>query len=414
MNTTPCAGRETIHTQVYTSKIVSIILGEQEQRCVGDSRSQSSFMHGDGSSGTNVKNRVAAAACVSRSRECAVDYKTTRSIILSTKNKWIIKYILSCHSKRQKQRRLRWCPAPLSITSENPNSGSSSVGALGTGRGARSNGQQACSEAMAASGSRGSDNKPRLFLDGDSSVIGASYCRLTGSMLESLSESERQGRIVLPSRYEEDKPRNITLLDRWVQFGIPILLVMGLSMSEVVTDETLLWIIFRRAIALISDDDLSLPLIETVVKIRKVGQQISLVTDNFVRRKLDKPTKEEDMHNVDPILRIMASAKHLHDLGPACQNLLALVNKKGFTGTLRELIGLEGAPRGTFPSRDCPMYRLRRQKWVDIFNHAMRAEPVDGAMHSLESLTGYMELAQQLLVQIAQCIRALQLLQEPT
>ena len=403
---TPCAGRETIHTQVYTSKIVSIILEEQEQRCIGDSRSQSSFVHGDGSSGTNVKNRVAAAACASISHKYAVDYKTTRSMILSTKNKWITKYILSCHSKRQKYRRLRWCPAPLSVTSENPTSGSSSVGALGTGRGARSNGQQACSEAMAARGSRGSDNKPRLFLDGDSSVIGAAYCRLTGSMLESLSESERQGRIDLPSRYEEDKPRNITLLERWVQFGIPILLVMGLSMSEVVTDDALLWIIFRRAIALVSDDDLSLPLVETVVKIRKVGQQISLVTDNFVRRKLDKPTKEEDMHNVDPILRIMASAKHLHDIGPACQNLLALVNQKGYTGTLRELIGLEGAPRGTFASRDCPMYRLRRQKWVDIFNHAMRAEPVDGSMHSLESLMGYMELAQELLVQIAQCIRA--------
>ena len=403
---TPCAGRETIHTQVYTSKIVSIILEEQEQRCIGDSRSQSSFVHGDGSSGTNVKNRVAAAACATIPHEYAVDYKTTRSMIISIKNKWIIKCILSCHSKKQKRRRLRWCPAPLSVTSENPNSGSSSVGAIGTGRGARSNGQQTCSEAMAARGSRGSDNKPRLFLDGDSSVIGAAYCRLTGSMLESLSESERQGRIDLPSRYEEDKPRNITLLERWVQFGIPVLLVMGLSMSEVVTDDALLWIIFRRAIALVSDDDLSLPLVETVVKIRKVGQQISLVTDNFVRRKLDKPTKEEDMHNVDPILRIMASAKHLHDIGPACQNLLALVNQKGYTGTLRELIGLEGAPRGTFASRDCPMYRLRRQKWVDIFNHAMRAEPVDGPMHSLESLTGYMELAQELLVQIAQCIRA--------
>ena len=231
---------------------------------------------------------------------------------------------------------------------------------------------------MAATGSRGSDNKPRLFLDGDSSSIGAAYCRLTGSMLESLSESERQGRITLPPRYEEDKPRNITLLERWVQFGIPILLVMGLSLSEVVIDEALLWIIFRRAIALISDDDLSLNLVETVVKIRKVGQQISLVTDTFVRRKLDRPTKEEDMHNVDPILKIMASAKRLHDLGPACQNLLDLVNKKGYTGTLRELIALEGAPRGTFPSRDCPMYRLRRQKWVDIFNHAMRADPVGG------------------------------------
>ena len=99
--------------------------------------------------------------------------------------------------------------------------------------------------------------------------------------------------------------------------------------------ELLLWIVFRRAIALISDDDLSLNLVETVVKIRKVGQQISLVTDNFVRRKLDRPTKEEDMHNVDPILKIMASAKRLHDLGPACQNLLVLVNKKGYTGTLK-------------------------------------------------------------------------------
>ena len=402
----PCAGRETVHTQVYTSRIVSIIIDEQVQRCIGDTRSQSSVMHGDGSSGPNVKNRVAAAACVNVSFERAVDYKTTKSIILSSKNKWIVKYFLSCHSKNRKYRRLRWHPAPSSKTSESPNSGSSSVGALRTERGARSNGQQACSEAMAAAGSRGNDNKPRLFLDGDSSSIGAAYCRLTGSMLESLSESERQGRITLPPRYEEDNPRNITLLERWVQFGIPILLVMGLSLSEVVIDEALLWIIFRRAISLISDDDLSLNLVEAVVKIRKVGQQISLVTDNFVRRKLDRPTKEEDMHNVDPILKIMASAKRLHDLGPACQNLLDLVNKKGYTGTLRELIALEGAPRETFPSRDCPMYRLRRQKWVDIFNRAMRADPVGGAMHSLESLTGYMELAQQLLVQIAQCIRA--------
>ena len=259
-------------------------------------------MPGDGSSGTNVKNRVAAAACVNMSFERNVDYRATKSIILSSKNKWIVKYILSCHSKNREYRRLRWYPAPLSKTSESPNSGSSSVGALGTGRGARSYGQQACSEAMAAAGSRGNDNKPRLFLDRDSSSIGAAYCRLTGSMLESLSESERQGRITLPPRYEEDNPRNITLLERWVQFGIPILLVMGLSLSEVVIDEALLWIIFRRAIALISDDDLSLNLVEAVVKIRKVGQQISLVTDNFVRRKLDRPTKEEDMHNVDPIL----------------------------------------------------------------------------------------------------------------
>ena len=71
-------------------------------------------------------------------------------------------------------------------------------------------------------------------------------------------------------------------------------------MSEVVTEKNLLWIIFKRAIALIHDDDLSLSLPETVVKIKKLGQSITLVTDNFVRRNLVKPTKEEDLHNVDP------------------------------------------------------------------------------------------------------------------
>jgi len=60
----PCAGRETVHTQIYTSKIVSIILDEQMQRCIGGSGSNSSVMHGLGSSGTKSKKCVVAASCV--------------------------------------------------------------------------------------------------------------------------------------------------------------------------------------------------------------------------------------------------------------------------------------------------------------------------------------------------------------
>ena len=72
--------------------------------------------------------------------------------------------------------------------------------------------------------------------------------------------------------------------------------------------------------------------------------------------------------------------------GPAFQNLVDLINEKRYTGTLRELVGLEGAPRGTFADRNAPMYRLRRQRRVEIFNHAMRADPCNGSMHTLESL----------------------------
>ena len=288
----------------------------------------------------------------------------------------------------------------MSKESGNPNSGSSAVGALGTGRGARSNGHKTCSEAMAASGSRRSQNKPRLFMEGDASTIGATYVRITGSMLESLSEGERQGRITLSPKYGV-----LTLIERWIQFGVPVILVLGLSMSEEATEKTLLWIIFKRAIALVSDEDLSMSLPETVVKIRKIGQSITLVTDNFVKRKLVRPTKEEDIHNVDPILRILASAQHLHDIGPAFQNLKDFVDEKRFSGTLRKLVTLEGPPRGSFNNRNCPMYKLRRQKWIDIFNHAMRADPYNGAMHTLDSVLMYMEQAQELLVQIAQCIR---------
>ena len=57
----PCAGRETLHAQIYTSKIASIILQEQRPRC-GIQEAQPTIVHGVGSSGTNSKKYVVAAA----------------------------------------------------------------------------------------------------------------------------------------------------------------------------------------------------------------------------------------------------------------------------------------------------------------------------------------------------------------
>ena len=50
----PCAGRETLHTQIYTSKIVSIILEEQYRRSICVDR-DSIYLHTDGSSGQMSK-----------------------------------------------------------------------------------------------------------------------------------------------------------------------------------------------------------------------------------------------------------------------------------------------------------------------------------------------------------------------
>ena len=248
-------------------------------------------------------------------------------------------------------------------------------------------------------------------MEGDSSAAGPKYVRLTGGIVENLLEEERQGRINLPPKFGNQQHRDVTLIERWSDFGIPIierwsdfgipiLFLLGLGLGEVALDNNNLWIVFRRVIRLIHDDDLSLGLSEAAVNLRKIGQSIILIVDNFVRR-----LKEADLRNVDPILTRLATAEHMDNVGPAFQNLVDLINEKRYTGTLRELVGLEGAPRGTFADRNAPMYRLRRQRRVEIFNHAMRADPCNGSMHTLESLVSYMDQAGETLVQIAQCIR---------
>ena len=90
-----------------------------------------------------------------------------------------------------------------------------------------------------------------------------------------------------------------------------------------------------------------------------------------------------------PILSRLATAKQMIGVGPGFQNLVDLIREKNYTGTLRDLVGVEGALRGTFANRDAPIYRLTRLWWIGIFDHGMRADPSGGMMHTLDSLVEY-------------------------
>lgn len=229
----------------------------------------------------------------------------------------------------------------------------------------------------------------------------AKYVRLTGSIKEILQEDEKHGRISLPPKFGDTQHQGATLIERWSEFGIPILVLLGMGMGEIATDNNNLWVVFRRTIMLINRDSFSLEINDAVEKMGRIGQAITLHVDNYVRR-LGHGT---DLRNVEPILAKLATTQIMRNVGPAFQSRTDVIKEKRCTGTLGELVGMEGAPRRTFDVSDTPLYQLRRRQWIEIFNHAMRAGPYNGPMHTFESLVLCMNQAHEMLIQIAQCIR---------
>lgn len=103
-----CAGRETAHTQIYTSNIGSIIL-EEHGRCEGLG-SQPTSTHGAGSSGTKSKKCVVAAACV-RVINNTLGNKQPCSTLPSPSSSHELKsscFIHTPHSKKISKKRLQW------------------------------------------------------------------------------------------------------------------------------------------------------------------------------------------------------------------------------------------------------------------------------------------------------------------
>ncbi len=146
----PCAGRETLHTQIYTNKIVSIILEEQHRGSTCSDR-DSTTIQTDGSSGSKSKKCVVAASCVKVNNiETNQQHKHSHH---QTHLLYGVRFIFKRHSKKSCKRGLRWSTTSSSKKHEDLSSGLFPTGAIGAARAGSSGGRKTCSVAMAASGS---------------------------------------------------------------------------------------------------------------------------------------------------------------------------------------------------------------------------------------------------------------------
>ena len=393
----PCAGRETLHTQIYTSKIVSIILEEQYRRSVCVDR-DSIYLHTDGSSGQMSKRCAVAASCTKVSDIEESNHHVHPCPLTRFWRR--IRFTFRTLSKKSTKEGLRWNTALSSEKHQDPNSGSPPTGAIGAARAGSTGGHKTCSVAMAASGSHtrpqaGGDG-PQLFVL-DEIINGIRYLKATGEIMKVLIEEEKRGNIILPTRFG-DGASSPDLVERWASLGIPLVLLIGIRLGEVATDKDAVISSFKRIVKIARSQDMSLELRASTDKIRRICQAASVATEAFIGR-----GETQDLYSLKPILDKLSTARHLRDSGPGLQNLFDAIKSKGLGGTIGELVGVE-SPQ-SYLNRDAPLYRLRRPEWYQIFNHGMQANPAGGIMHSLDSLLNYVKFAREMLHQVALCIR---------
>ena len=309
----PCAGKETLHTQIYTSKIVSIVLQEQHRRspCANN---DSSNVRSVGSKGNKPVKCVVAVSCValneSTSNHQRDDHRNT-----CRPGMFDIAYFTN-HSKKAFARRLRWILSSWSAKRRYLNSGLSSSGAAGAGCARSSDGHKSCSDAMAASGSSNrpqtADDKASMFLLGRE-TNGARYLKATGEIMRSLRTDEDQGRLTLPPRFGEGIAAT-SLVEGWSAYGIPIVVLTGLALGEVSTDKDRLIPVFRAVVRLVRISDMDLDFKETAFKMRRLCQAICVATEQYTER-----GGENDVHSMGPTLARLATAQALRAGGPGIE-----------------------------------------------------------------------------------------------
>ena len=408
----PCAGKETLHTQIYTSKIVSIILEEQSKRNE-NIKSEDVSIRYTGSSGCNLRKSCVAAACVVSACKDEGTYSlTTRDEINMTS---LLKHGFFIIKTNLRSRYL-WAP-PL-IPKRNKSNPKRGFRATGAGRAGRSSGHKSCPVAMAASGSgsrphrqpptsRNQGNTPTFYkqplfaLGGE--VKGTSYLGRAGETLKVLIEDEKRGTIKLPPRFGDNAPSD-SLPARWSAFGIPMVMLIGLALGRVATDEGAKIPLSKSLLHLLRDNDLDLPLKETVAKIVKQCAMMSVAASNFVTR-LDIGGSQ-DLHAVEPILDELATTSSLNDIAAGTQNLSDDLLAKNLGGTLRSLMDHRtGAPQRNFLDRSATLYKTRSAQWNLIFSYYTSADPPKGTFHAIESLENMALHADILLRQLSWNIR---------
>ena len=169
-------------------------------------------------------------------------------------------------NKRSSKPKLRWTCSSLLKRGGNPKRGYSSSGATGAGRATRSGGHKSCPDAMAEASGSGSrprrggertDDRPPLFAREDTNAT--RYMRETGEMMLSLMQDEQNGVIVLPEKIE-GKPNHVTVAESWLPYGIPFVVIIGLVLSNVVTNKEAIIPTFKRMMKNIRREDMSLDL----------------------------------------------------------------------------------------------------------------------------------------------------------
>ena len=393
----PCAGRETLHTQIYTSKIVSIVLEEQLRRSsfAGD---DSPNVRNTGSKGRSSKSYNVSMPCVTIDES----YETNRA---HDHNERCIQVTITitCFPKRSRKvfaKWLWWNRAPQTKKQRYLKSGLSPSGAAGAGRARFSGGHKSCPDAMAASGSghrpHGDGDKPPMFSLGEEKS-GVKYIRVTGEIVSSLIDDENQGKIQLPARFG-DGITGIALVEGWSAFGIPRTVLAGLVLGEVATEKERLLNTFKTVVRLVKHGDMDLDLYDASLKLRKICQAVCVGAVQYVER-----DKSNDIHSMGPIMQRLATAQALTDGGPGVQNLVALIEEKKLKVSLGTLVGV--ATPSANQLQNAPFYRCRNPWWYQFFNHAMKANPGAALFHTIDSLEVYAKDAKQMMSQIALCVR---------
>ena len=307
---TPCAGRETLHTQIYTSKIVSIVLEEQHRRSICSDR-DSITTRTAGSSGSMNKKCVVAASCTKmnstrneKQREHSCQRSPHSRVFHFTFN-----IILS---KKSSKKGLRWNTASLSVKHQELTKGLFPTGATGAARAGSSGGHKTCSAAMAASGSntrpQTEGDRPKLFaLDDDTN--GIRYLKTTGEIMNTLIEEEGRGNITLPTRFGHGVT-SPSLVESWAALGIPLVFLLGMRLGEIATEKDAIIPSFKRIIRLARSEDMSLDLNDAVVKSRRICQAICVATETFVGR-----GETQDLYTMKPILNRLSTAQQLRESG---------------------------------------------------------------------------------------------------
>ncbi|MCV6574352.1 MAG: hypothetical protein OIF58_01315, partial [Cohaesibacter sp.] len=175
-------------------------------------------------------------------------------------------------------------------------------------------------------------------------------------------QDEQNGVIALPAKIE-GTPNNVTVAESWLPFGIPFVVVAGLVLANVATNKDAIIPTFKRIVRNVRRKDLSLDLVDTVTKMKRICHAVSLTADNYSRRKF-----ERDTALVQPTMDRLAGAEQLKNAGAGVQNLLDAILGRGHSGTIGDYIGIVIPTDESYLNRGSPLFELRQKWWTEIFS----------------------------------------------